>query len=598
MITIKELKWDNWFSYGDNNSINFNDVKLTQLKGKNGRGKSSIPLILEEILYGKNSKGIKKQDLANRYSDSASIKATLFFDVDDDEYEITLIRKSTIKLTLIKNGIDISSHKSPDTYKTIESILGLDFKTFCQLVYQSSTSSLQFLTSTDTQRKKFLITLLLLETYSKLHEEYKLLYREKSKDIASISGSLSTIKSWINKNTNTDLKYQELIEEIELPTDEKNQLAELTLKLKDIVKTNNSINKNNQYKQSLDKIDKQLLELNLIEPEDISNHIKRKTELDLKIKTNEKLIEKIKSLDNKCPTCYQDISKYLKQDYLDKLNKKSEGSFLEAKKLRSIILQHSKDKSLYNKQQEAIKDFEMLTNFIDENLDNKILDASELNSKIIALEKSIDNITKTKLEIDRKNVLIEKNNTKLGLIEEQLHEYNENYNKVKEKLSESTSLGNSLEIIKDSFSTNGLVSYKIESLVKDLEIEINKYLAELSSGRFQLYFGLKGEKLNIDIIDDNNKITIDALSDGELARVNVATLLAIRKMMSALSSTKINLLFLDEVYGVLDKEGKDTLSEILLKEDLNTFLVAHDYSHPLMNVIDVIKENNISRLEW
>jgi hypothetical protein len=30
-------------------------------------GKSSIPLIIEEALYNKNSKGIKKADIPNRY---------------------------------------------------------------------------------------------------------------------------------------------------------------------------------------------------------------------------------------------------------------------------------------------------------------------------------------------------------------------------------------------------------------------------------------------------------------------------------------------------------------------------------------------------
>ena len=63
MITLKTLKWDNCFSYGKDNSINLNNSTLTQLVGTNGMGKSSIPLIIEEALYNKNSKGIKKADI-------------------------------------------------------------------------------------------------------------------------------------------------------------------------------------------------------------------------------------------------------------------------------------------------------------------------------------------------------------------------------------------------------------------------------------------------------------------------------------------------------------------------------------------------------
>ena len=88
-----------------------------------------------------------------------------------------------------------------------------------------------------------------------------------------------------------------------------------------------------------------------------------------------------------------------------------------------------------------------------------------------------------------------------------------------------------------------------------------------------------------------------ALSSGELARVNTATLLAIRKLMSSISSSKINTLFLDEVINVLDDQGREKLVELLLGETLNTYIVSHGWTHPLLEKIEVIKEDNISRLE-
>jgi DNA repair exonuclease SbcCD ATPase subunit len=115
---------------------------------------------------------------------------------------------------------------------------------------------------------------------------------------------------------------------------------------------------------------------------------------------------------------------------------------------------------------------------------------------------------------------------------------------------------------------------------------------------FQIYFKLSGEKLNIEVLDDIGNITsISNLSSGERARVNIATILAIRNILSSLTSTKINLLFLDEVIGVIDAEGKEKLSEILLKENLNTFIVSHDWTHPLIPRINIIKEHHISRIE-
>ena len=58
MITLGTLQWDNCFSYGAGNTLNLNDSTLTQLVGTNGMGKSSIPLILEEVLFNKNSKDL------------------------------------------------------------------------------------------------------------------------------------------------------------------------------------------------------------------------------------------------------------------------------------------------------------------------------------------------------------------------------------------------------------------------------------------------------------------------------------------------------------------------------------------------------------
>jgi DNA repair exonuclease SbcCD ATPase subunit len=152
--------------------------------------------------------------------------------------------------------------------------------------------------------------------------------------------------------------------------------------------------------------------------------------------------------------------------------------------------------------------------------------------------------------------------------------------------------------LKKAFSPNGLVAYKIENMVKDLEIVVNRYLSELSDGQFTLEFVILNDKLNVQITDDGYIVDIADLSSGELARVNTATLLAIRKLMASISKSKINVLFLDEVISVLDDEGKEKLVEVLLREeDLNTYAVSHGWTHPLLEKIVVLKRNKISYLE-
>jgi DNA repair exonuclease SbcCD ATPase subunit len=68
--------------------------------------------------------------------------------------------------------------------------------------------------------------------------------------------------------------------------------------------------------------------------------------------------------------------------------------------------------------------------------------------------------------------------------------------------------------------------------------------------------------------------------------------------MQSLSNSRINLLILDETIENLDTEGKEKLVEVLLAEEhLNTFVISHGFSHPLLEKIQVIKNKNISRIE-
>ena len=203
MITLKRLQWNNCFSYGSNNELLLDDNTVTQIIGTNGTGKSSIPLIIEEALYNKNSKGIKKADIPNRYV-GKGYNITLAFTKDEDIYIVSIDRKNSIKVKLEKNGADISSHTSTNTYKTIQEIIGVDFKTFSQLVYQNTNKSLQFLTATDTNRKKFLIDLLHLENYVELFDIFKEEARIITLEINGIQSKIATIEKWLVDNKLSD----------------------------------------------------------------------------------------------------------------------------------------------------------------------------------------------------------------------------------------------------------------------------------------------------------------------------------------------------------------------------------------------------------
>jgi len=596
MITLKTLKWSNCFSYGEGNELDLSDSKLTQILGSNGVGKSSIPLILEEVLFNKNSKGIKKADIPNRELNNG-YSIYLSFSKGGDEYEIDLQRKSSLKVKFLKNEEDIGSHTATNTYKSIQEVLGIDFKTFSQVVYQNTNASLNFLTATDANRKKFLIDLLGLEKYVKLFDVFKDASREVEQEFATLEGRISTIEKWLENNRLTDTTPRELVKVPKMSDDDEEELSSLMAEIKNISSTNRQISQNNQYKKLLKEIN--ISEINAIKASEFQSYDELQSQLGAiagSIGSSEKVIRKMENLENVCPTCEQSVDYDFKEKHIsgekEKIKIEKDRQDDIQKKIKEIQENNEKFKLKSTKQ----KEWEDLYRSVDDSLPSLLVDEEELKIRVTQVRNRIATQKNDIEKLQRENEARSAYNAKIEVISEQTEEFEKQLEEVSTRYSRIAERKGNLEILKKAFSTNGLIAYKIENLVKELEELTSEYLAELSDGRFTLNFAVNNDKLNVEITDNGNIIDILALSSGELARVNTATLLAIRKLMSSLSSSRINVLFLDEVMTVLDEVGKEKLVEVLLEEELNTYLVNHGWSHPLLEKVEVHKSGNISRL--
>jgi|19_taG_2_1085344.scaffolds.fasta_scaffold00062_65 DNA repair exonuclease SbcCD ATPase subunit len=601
MITLKELTWSNVLSYQDKCRIQLDKDPLTQLVGDNGAGKTTIPIIIQEIMYGKNTKNIKKQDLVNRHSGVKGYKIILTFQKDNDTYDIDLDRKTTIKLQLYKNGENISSHKSLDTYKQIAEIIGIsDFKTFAQLVYQSSTGSLEFLTATDTNRKRFLISLLQLEKYIELHELFKVKLRKKSSELSNIEGKIDVTEAWIMKNERLDLTEKELLPVPDSSKQENilKQIGELEKQIENVKSSNQKIVNNNQYIVDIEELS---FDPVIAPPPDVTDQEIRiveadRTRAETRIKTCNGSLKNLNTEERICPSCKQTIPASDSKDM--ELHLKMKISELEDVVEETIEIRNelvdARQKYLIWKKDKA--QWEKLLLLIDKELPKETYSKSAMETSVGQLKDSYNRLERERKEFVEHNNEVSAHNAKVIVIKEQLEEYTKNLEKYLDQGDDIKNEADLIDVLKKIFSTNGLVSYKIESSVKSLEQAINEYLAEFSY--FQIFFKLEKDKLNIQVIDEaGEETTVEGLSAGELGRVNIATVLAIRKIMSSLTSTEVNFLFLDEIVGVLDSNGKEKLVEILLRENLNTFIVAHEFDHPLVPKLHIVKENNRSRIE-
>ena len=596
MITLKTLSWSNCFSYGANNSIDLSEQKITQILGTNGVGKSSIPLILEEVLFNKNSKGIKKADIANRLFNSG-YSINLKFSKDSDEYEIDLVRKSSLKVKLLKNGEDISSHTATNTYKTIEEIIAIDFKTFSQVVYQNPNASLNFLTATDANRKKFLIDLLGLEKYVEIFDMFKVLSRDVESEYARVDGKILTIEKWLQNNRLTDTTPREVKNLPKISEDDQNEISSLMAEIQNISSSNRKISQNNQYKEMLKNID--INSARAITATEVISYDKLQAEVgSLNSQANRSLdeIRKIESLGDECHTCGQPVDEQFKKVHILEHQEIANNCTAMREKISLEIEDIRENNKQYAQKQKVIKEWESLFSQIDQTTPSDPLDEQELRGRLNRVQERVREEQRAIQEIEKDNQLASAYNAKIEVVQEQTKEFESQLDDLHSSISEIQAKKANLEILKKAFSTNGLIAYKIENLVKELEDITGSYLAELSDGRFTLNFAISNDKLNVEITDNGNIVDILALSSGEQARVNTATLLGIRKIMNSLSTSKINVLFLDEVISVLDDSGRERLVEVLLEEDLNTYLVSHGWSHPLLEKIEIRKIEEVSEI--
>ena len=598
MIRLESMAWAHAFSYGPDNFINFDKVSLTQLVGKNGHGKSSIALILEEVLFNKNSKGVKKANILNRYTNAKKYTITLNFSVNANQYIVTTARGATQTVKLLENGLDISAHTSTATYKLIEEILGMDHKTFTQIVYQSSAFNLEFLTATDSNRKKFLIELLSLVKYTEKCDEFKAAVKEVGNIAEVATMKLTTVNTWLTKFSKESIDELPLREEPdhEFAQSCETQLPNLQKQIATVDATNKSIVQNNKYKEILAGIN--ITPIAQPQVDIVSLRVALK-EAEGRVTKLDNAIRGIGPIITKCSSCGQAVDSSHKQTMLTEARLELPAAKQVVTTAQAEVAAATKLLAEYTTYVTAQQEWERYYGFIDKTMATEVADVRELSTKKQTLENTIAKYHRDLKEVREYNAKVAAHNAKVKVLVAQLDTMRSEKAVYAQEVAELTARLTNLGILVKAFGTSGLVAYKIECLVKDLEELVNEYLQDMSDGRFQLTFTISpSDKLDVVITDNGHDIDIFALSNGELARVNISTLLAIRKLMQSLSDTRINLLILDETIEALDVEGKDRLIEVLLNEEhLNTILVSHGFSHPLLEKISIVKDSNVSRIE-
>ena len=620
-VIINKLQGSNILAYGDF-SLDMDSEVVHQLVGKNGSGKSSLPVILEEILFNSNSRGIKKAKLVNRKTGTTGWWGQVDFTIGDDKYVVKKTVKSSAKVEFSKNGTSLEGHTATQTYAAIKTVLGdLDFKTFSKLVYQSMESSLDFLKATDTGRKKFLTSFLGLEKYALIEVELKAQDKALKETLVSEEKALTRLESMISKSSS--LERVPVQDQVVVIPDYTQAITKLEQDRADVLKHNLEVDVHNE---AITKAKKELkrysdAEANLatllserpaqgfeeVDPSQLSTCgnelVTTKAAMAVAKRNYQKY--KAEAENTHCDVCKQSIDTTTQANLTEQYKAEFLSLRTDRERLQSEYDNLLAQDTAYKEQVAWENKYETDSTFLG-SLDKpsavsveerKYKSDSSFVAKIAALKLEVEEAKALQAEMDIAKAKAIANNEAYDKIQNSLREQEQEATELREGIAILNAKRAKLAVLLKAFSPKGIIGYKIESSVKIFEEQINKYLSVFAKGQFALTFRLDGAKLLVVIYDEGEETDMASLSSGEAAKVNISTLLAIRNLMSAVSKVNMNVLFLDEVISVLDQESSDTLVEILLEEhDLNTFIVSHNYVHPLTKVKRIVKQGTESKI--
>ena len=229
--SLTQLQWDNMFSYGEGNIINFEKLRgVVGIFGPNRTGKSSIVGTLMYALFNDTDRGpIKNINICNARKDYCSARIVL-----DHNGSTYVIERQTTKSTNKKGTLsaatalnlfrmnkddmdDLCGEQRTDTEKTIRTLLGHpDDFLITSLSAQGDTN--QFLSQGSSKRRAVLTKFLDLDVFDKMHDL-------ASKEVSSVKSQLKNFpdRNWEEIKTQYELASLANKEKIQTLTDNINE---------------------------------------------------------------------------------------------------------------------------------------------------------------------------------------------------------------------------------------------------------------------------------------------------------------------------------------------------------------------------------------
>ena len=560
MIKIKHLDI-NTFKLLKDTEISFEDKSgIISLEGSNldnplfqsnSVGKSTLPDVILQGLFGKNLANITIEKMGNLYTGQKPA-VTITVERDGIDYVIKNDYENNL-CKIYKDGVLLDFTRKKDVLSEMEDILGLSFFLFSQLIYVSpSTQSLFSNVSNDAQ-SKFIQSLLSIEFINDINKKS--------------SADLKTYKGEVNMQIKEINMYQQQVENLSkqldlVPTFDKTDFTELINTLSADISRQDDMRE--IIKKNYDKVKKELEQIT-----------KQEIELKSELKHLESALNKEEALikSGSCPTCQQNT---------DKLLPKTDKSLI--KNLKKDI------ETIFEKV--LAKKAELKT--IEEELSKIASEISVNRSTLQQYKAGRENQTNAEKQESIRDSLMEQRTDAINLLITKQAELTELEDKVY-----------ILELISQSTSSKGYIKERVELFLALFNSELYELGKELLGTNYKISIN-KSKNVGFELFVDDSEITLNysSLSSGFKSRVDLLISLALNKTVEILTGISINVLFLDEILSAVDATGVESISLLLNKikhkfPDKLIFIVSHNQViKNVDNTLTITRQNDASKLKW
>lgn len=564
MIIFKTITARNFLSYGNSPTTWLLDKHdSTLIVGKNGHGKSVLLDLVCFAIFGKPYRSINKPQLINAINGKNCV-TELELTVDGVLYKIIRGMKPNI-FEVYRDGKMLDQDAAmKDTQEYLEqTILKLNYKTFCQVVILGSASFTPFMQLPSHQRREVVEDVLDIGIFSKMNSVLKERISSNKEEARIIEVKVDSAK----KETVAQKKIIQLIEK-----NTSSRIAEIDAEKfmfeNELVIINDVLTSLND---DLSKIDT----ASYIRMEKECNTLLNKVD-DAKLAISQ-IKSKLSKFDklSECPTCLQGVGHEHK----------------------SIInLQFSK---------EQIE----LQDFIDDKtpvLDTMRNELLVINNRTISIEDKIktarNNKVSTEDKIKEKIHQIDRIQQDTGDLEDEKTRLKDIAREALIHINRSNELSDERQLQEIStvlLRDNGIKTAIIREYLPVLNKLINKYLQVFD---FFVNFNLDESFTEQIKSRGRDDFSYANFSEGEKRKIDLSILLAFRQIAAMKNSAKVNLLLFDEIAdSSFDLDARAKFNDLLAEmSDSNVFVISHTDTAPdaYSAVINVEKRGDFSQYAY